>query len=123
MEREQTWNQVTKTGLSIKKGWQELADRHGLLMNISGLPSLISFNLVAGDWLKYKTFITQEMLKKGWLASSAVYSCIDHSPEVIQRYIEQLDDIFEKIVEFENGNSIDNLLNGPICHSGFFRLN
>ena len=31
--------------------------------------------------------------------------------------------IFQKLKDCEDGLSIDNLLEGPVCHSGFKRLN
>jgi len=30
MKREKSWEQITQTGISIRKGWQSLADKHGL---------------------------------------------------------------------------------------------
>ena len=47
--------------------------------------------------------ITQEMLKKGFLASTSVYVCTEHSNEIIDRYIEALDPIWAKIKNCENG--------------------
>ena len=34
-----------------------------------------------------------------------------------------LDPIFSKIAECEDGKSIDTMLDGPVSHSGFMRLN
>ena len=39
-------------------------------------------------------------------------------------YFEKLDSIFALIRECEEGEkSIENLLEGPVCHAGFHRLN
>ena len=73
--------------------------------------------------LKYKTFLTQEMLKKGMLASNSVYSCIEHTKPILEEYFFNLDIIFETISKCEEGLNIDELLEGPICHDGFKRLN
>ena len=73
--------------------------------------------------LAYKTLITQEMLKKGFLAATSCYVCLAHTPEVIDLYLEALDEVFGLISECENGRSVDELLEGPICHGGFKRLN
>ena len=67
--------------------------------------------------------ITQEMLKKGFLASTSVYVCTEHSNEIIDRYIEALDPIWAKIKNCENGLVVETLLDGPVCHGGFKRLN
>ena len=73
--------------------------------------------------LKYKTLITQEMLKKGILASTSVYTCIAHTRALVDRYFETLDPVFALIKECEGGRSVDALLEGPVCHAGFKRLN
>ena len=41
----------------------------------------------------------------------------------IDEYLDKLDSIFGTIAECESGRSIDELLDGPVCHSGFKRLN
>ena len=123
MAREKPWEIVTKRGLDIRAGWQALADKHSLKINHWGLPALTGFSFVSDDVLKYKTLITQEMLKKGYLASNSVYVCTEHTDDIIKEFLEQLDPIFALIKECEEGRSIDALLEGPVCHGGFKRLN
>ena len=36
MERERSWEQITGTGLKLRRRWQELADCHGLSIRHSG---------------------------------------------------------------------------------------
>jgi glutamate-1-semialdehyde 2,1-aminomutase len=123
MERERSWEQITATGEAIRACWQRLAAKHGLDINVGGLPSLGSFSFPSPQMLKYKTLITQEMLKKGFLASTAVYTCTAHTSEVLDRYFDALDPVFGLIKECEQGRSVDGLLEGPVCHAGFKRLN
>ncbi|HXV15541.1 MAG TPA: aminotransferase class III-fold pyridoxal phosphate-dependent enzyme [Gemmatimonadaceae bacterium] len=123
MERIRSWEQITATGCRIGERWKELATRHGLKIQLSGLPALIGFSFAGPDNLKYKTLITQEMLKKGFLATTAVYVCIEHTPEIVDKYFEALDPVFALIKECESGRSVDDLLEGPVCHAGFKRLN
>ncbi len=123
MEREKSWEKITETGKQIGKRWQDLANKYDLPIEISGLPSLVNFNIPVDNWLKYKTLITQEMLKNGFLSSNAVYVCIDHKIEIIDEYFVNLSPIFSKIRDCESGRDIDELLEGPACHSGFKRLN
>ena len=73
--------------------------------------------------MKYKTFITQELLKKKFLASNTCYLSIAHTDEIIENYIELLEPVFKKIAKCESGENIDSLLEGPVCHDGFRRLN
>ena len=123
MEREKSWQQITNTGRSISQGWQDLARKYGLPLELGGLSALKNFSIPLENGLKYKTLITQEMLKQGFLASNTVYSCIDHTDQVVTEYFEKLDPILALIAECEDDRAIDDLLEGPVCQSGFRRLN
>ena len=63
------------------------------------------------------------MLKKGYLAANSVYACTEHSEECIDGYFDELDPIFRIIKKCEDGMDINSILEGPLCHSGFKRLN
>ena len=123
MEREKSWKKITNTGKAISNRWQALAKKYELPIEISGLPSLINFYIPVENWLKYKTFITQEMLKKGFLAANSVYVCTEHTSAIIDEYFEYLEPVFATISECEADRNIDELLEGPVCHAGFKRLN
>jgi glutamate-1-semialdehyde 2,1-aminomutase len=123
MERERSWERITATGNAVGDRWTELADRHDLPVTVTGLPALTSFAFPFGDMLKYKTLITQEMLKKGFLATTTLYASLAHGGEEIDAYVEALDSVFALIRECEDGRSVDELLEGPVCHAGFKRLN
>ena len=81
------------------------------------------FTIQSPNALAYKTLITQEMLAKGYLAGNSVYVCTEHTPEVVSEFFDALDPIFSLIKECEEGRDIMSLLKGPVCHSGFKRLN
>ncbi len=124
MKKEQSWLYITEIGKYVQEQWQKLADLHQLEINQFGIPSLAGFGFVSDNALKYKTFITQEMLKKGYLASTVLYSSIKHNKENINNYIEELEKVFAKIKQCEKGIlHIDELLEGDVCHGGFNRLN
>ena len=123
MQRERSWDKITETGKIIGNRWDLLAEKHELPINVSGMPALTTFAFQSKNSLAYKTLITQEMLANGYLASNSVYVCIEHSPDIIDNYFELLDPIFSLIKECEEGRDIMGLLKGPVCHSGFKRLN
>lgn len=123
MEREKSWNIITETGNLIANKWKELAGKYKLAINIFGLPALISFSFKNELALAYKTLITQEMLKKGYLATTSVYVSIAHNEKVLSGYFEELEKVFELIQQCEKGKDVNTILEGPICHSGFKRLN
>jgi glutamate-1-semialdehyde 2,1-aminomutase len=123
MERTKSYDQITQTGSLIGKAWDDMATKNGLKIKISGLPALIGFNFLSEQALAYKTLITQEMLSKGFLAGNCVYVCTEHSEDILSLYLNNLDPIFGLIRECEDGRDIMGLLNGPICNTGFKRLN
>lgn len=123
MERERSWERITAIGRDVGERWLDLAAKHSLPLELNGLPALIGFGFRLPNMLKYKTLITQEMLKKGILASTLFYACTEHTPDLVDRYFEELDPIFGLIAECEAGRPIDDLLDGPVCHGGFKRLN
>lgn len=123
MDRLKSWETITKAGLDIRSGWQVLADKYDLQITHWGLPALTGFTFQSQDALAYKTLITQEMMAKGYLAGNSVYTCIDHTPEVIATFLGELDPIFKLIRECEDGRNVADILKGPVCHGGFKRLN
>lgn len=123
MERLQSWDVVTTTGNNIRKRWFELAEKYSLKLNLWGLSALSGFTVESSKALAYKTLITQEMLKKDFLASNSVYTCLAHTPEIIDAYFDALEPVFALIAECETGRDVMALLHGPVCHTGFKRLN
>lgn len=123
MERTKSWEIITEIGNDNKKCWQELADKYGLQIEQWGIPALAGYTFKSKNYLAYKTFVTQEMLKKGYLAGTSMYTCIAHTPEIIDGYFYELDKVFAQIREFEDGRDVMKALEGPVCQSGFKRLN
>lgn len=123
MDRLKSWERITKTGLDIRQGWQKLADKHALTIDHWGLPALTGFSFKSSSALAYKTLITQEMMAKGYLAANCVYVCTEHTSEIVNGYFDALDSVFALIKECEDGRDVMSLLNGPVCHGGFKRLN
>ena len=123
MQREKSWEIITARGSSISERWLRLAAKYNLNIETWGLPALSGFTFKYPDAQKYKTLITQEMLKQGFLAANSIYVCIDHTPEIIDEYFDRLDPLFAMIRECEDGLDIESKLEGPISHSGFKRLN
>jgi glutamate-1-semialdehyde 2,1-aminomutase len=123
MEKNKSWEYVTDFGKKIKKAWSDLARKHELLIQIYGLDALPSFSINSPNFLKYKTYITQEMLKHNYLASNSVYVSTAHKNHHLRDYLVILDKIFKEIKKCEEGFDITKLLDGPICESSFKRIN
>ena len=124
MEKDKTWLVITELGKKLISIWKKISNRHNLKLKITGLPSLAKFTILSKNSQAYKTFITQEMLKKGFLAANGVYMCISHNDKILKKYEFILDEIFYKISKCEKGQTeIDNILNSPVSHIPFARLN
>ena len=123
MEKLQSWNMITETGKEIGRRWEQMALKHAIPLRVFGLPSLIKFAFESPQALAYKTYVTQEMLAKGYLAGNSIYVCTEHTSDVLNGYFEALDSVFARISECEQGRDINEMLKGPICHSEFKRLN
>lgn len=124
MEELKSWETITSLGNEMRENWKKLASEHNISISISGIPALSTFNFNSENNLIYKTLITQEMLKKGYLASTSFYPSIAHDYFILERYVSMLSEIFGLISDCEKGKKeASSLLEGPICHSGFKRLN
>lgn len=122
MQRIKSWKIITEIGQKVRDGWRKISETNDIPINIQGIPAMSSYSFESNNLVRH-TYVTQEMLKKGFLASDRFYSCISHESDY-KYYLDALNDIFyimrKKISE---GEEIQSLLNGPIKHSGFKRLN
>jgi glutamate-1-semialdehyde 2,1-aminomutase len=124
MERIKSWEIITDAGNSIREEWLKLSTKYELPIEINGILPISTFSFNSQSNNEYKTYITQEMLKKGFLANTSFYACIDHSNKIIKKYSESLESIFYEISDCEKGNkSIHELLETSPAHQGLFRLN
>lgn len=124
MEEIKSWEIITAVGKKIQEGWKSLASVHGLEIDLAGIPALSTYSFKSENALAYKTLIAQEMLKKNILASTNFYASIAHEDKHIEKYFSELDKVYAIIKKCVNQElNINDLLEGPICHSGFKRLN
>jgi glutamate-1-semialdehyde aminotransferase/spore coat polysaccharide biosynthesis protein SpsF (cytidylyltransferase family) len=119
MEKIKSWEIITTIGKTIKKKWKNLSNSHKIKITIQGLEALPNFYFEPEKNLRYKTLITQEMLKKKILASNSIYCSVEHKEKILIRYFDVLNEIFYKISKIEKGEkNIDEYLNSELCLSG-----
>jgi len=122
MRRNGVPSHLCKIGNLIGVGWKKLAEKHGLDINVVGLPPLATFKLNLGKLNQaLYTLFTQEMLEKGFLASKSVYASYSHNKGHVEKYMESVDEVFKTLSSVEEKN-VRNLLKGPVAHEGFKRL-
>jgi glutamate-1-semialdehyde aminotransferase len=124
MEKTKSWERITSLGNKLRNGWLSCSKRQKVKIITNGIPALSTFNFQHKDSLKFKTFLTQEFLKRGYLASSSFYSSTEHSEKIINDYLEIFEEIMSQISDCISGiKNIDSLIEGPVASSGFKRLN
>ena len=122
MRAEDAPARVDAIGRDVRARWQEIADDSGVAIEIGGLPAISAMSFQSENNLAYKTLITQEMLKRGYLATTGFYASIAHDSDVLGEYLDELRDVFELIKSCEEGRPVAELLDGPVCDAGFSRL-
>lgn len=121
MQKNKSWEVITNIGKVVAKNWTDISIANNIEISISGLPALSAFNFISPKSLEFKTYLTQEMLKRGILASNSFYACTEHKSEKLEIYFDELNDIFNFISQHQE--NIESHIDGKICHSGFKRLN
>lgn len=122
-ERDRVWERQIEVGRKVKRGWESAAEEYQLPLEISGIDPLAHFGFDVDEPLVYKTYVTQEMLKRGYLASNGLYSSTAHTDEIVDGYLDNIEEVFHQIADARSrGLELAELLEGPVCHSGFGRL-
>lgn len=119
MEKIKSWDIISSLGKKVKENWAHLAKKNNIKLKIQGLSSLPRFDFVNENNLYYKTYISQEFLKRKILASNSMYMCTEHKAKILDDYFNILDSIFFKINKSIKDKIIPKeLLSGPVCISG-----
>jgi glutamate-1-semialdehyde 2,1-aminomutase len=113
---------LSMIGTLVTEGWQQAADRHGLKLHTSGLPSLNHFSIDENESLALNTLFTQTMLEKGFLASNQFKPSYAHSEIHVNKYLKEVETSFALLAEAVVKNDVLTRLSGPPALSGFYRL-
>ena len=124
MESMKSWKIISEKGFNFKERIKHLFDKYKIDININGMDALVSYNVNHHDALAIKTFITQRMLDKKFLAGNLFYPSIAHSDKDTDDFFDSLEVVVIELSQIilSEGN-IKEHLRGPECHSGFQRLN
>ena len=123
MEKEKTWKYISNIGIYIRKKWRQIANKQKIKIKILGIPSLSTFIFQSKYHQEYKTYITQEMLKKGFLATTTIYVSVSHTKSIIDKYLMHLEKVFKVISKCEKGDDIYKYLTNKVSETDFGRLN
>ena len=113
---------LIRAGSRLRAGWFAAASDAGLPIAVSGIPPLGGFRFETPESAALTTLFTQEMLARGYLAGTHVYTMLAHSDALIDGYLAAAAEVFRDLAAVSGGD-VASRLNGPLKHSGFQRLN
>jgi glutamate-1-semialdehyde aminotransferase len=121
MEKTKSWIDITNKGNYLVKKLKNIAKKNNLKISFSPIASMCKFTFKDDDHLKYKTYITQEMLKYKVLANDTIYLSTAHSKKIINKYLFYMNKIFKNIKKYRK--NISKIINSPLPQTTFARLN
>ena len=121
MREENAPQRVHEIGNDVQERWERAANEVGLSINTGGLPALANFTVNGLDSVAVKTFVTQSILKQGYLAGPNLYASIAHTPAILDDYITALTPVFAELAQLDDAGLAAKLPAGP-AQSGFRRL-
>ena len=113
---------LVKIADMVWQGWEELAKKHNLKIHIGGFKPMIHFGFEQNHSTNIAYF-TQEMLKKGFLASGGFYSMYTHKEEHVRKYLNAVDEVFADLSVLIKNNKVGEKLEGQVVQEGFGRIN
>lgn len=123
MEKCHVQEHLIKTGKTVQAGWSDIANKHGVKVHVGSIYPLSHFDFKESEPFVLKTLFTQEMLAKGFLATNAFYCSYAHTEKDVQKYLAAVDEVFAVIKKSLVDGTSKKLLKGPVCQTGFKRLN
>lgn len=121
MEVVKSYDTITRYGEYFRNAIASLFNRFNLPVQIRGMYALTSIS-IDDEPLKFKTFVTEQMLQKGFLFSNLFYPSILHTPAEIDACIDALSEVLAHRQELMSQNAGEYFW-GTICHSTFERIN
>ena len=71
MEKIKSWEIITNIGSRVVSGWRKIAKENKLKISVFGIPAISSYTFKTNNLIN-KTYITQEMLKRGIIINNSV---------------------------------------------------
>lgn len=124
MKKLNVYKHLEWVGRTVRGIWQNTAEKHGIKINLAGSLPLSSFVFDYGDKSQIlKTLFIQEMLDRGFLASTLLFASYAHKPKHFVLYKKALDGAFLTIKRALDSGDPKKFLRGGVAHTGFSRLN
>lgn len=113
---------LTSYGERINRGWETLAEKHGISIKISGIPALTHLSFQVEKPLEVLTLYAQGLYERGFLFGSGVYTTYAYTDEIIDSFIEASDSVFAQIREALDSGNLKSYLKDEVVDIRFKRL-
>jgi len=113
---------LMQLGEMVQKGWTALSVKHGVKIDVSGIPPMSHFSFSANQPQVLKAYFVQRMMEHNILASNLYYAMFSHRVEDVDRYLRAADNVFSEISRFEKERKVADRLSGKPASVGFQRL-
>lgn len=121
-EKNNVIEHLMRVGKHIDAEFKKIFKELNLSIENVGMISVPTLAIREENPLLIKTVLTQEMLKRGFLAANLTYLSFAHTQRIIDQYVEVAYKVFADIKSAIDKGNLKDQLNGPICHDGFKRL-
>ena len=122
LEKNKINRKNVKTGLKIKKIWQDCSKKNNIKIKIGGINSLPLFKFDYKNEQAITTFMTKKMLNYNFLASTYPAATASYNDRILDKYARALNNVFFEISKYVNFNKKIPLKKKDIKGSKFGRL-
>jgi glutamate-1-semialdehyde 2,1-aminomutase len=109
-------------GRRVQESWEAAARDAKIEIEVGGIAPLSHFSFPGELAQATKTLFVQEMLERGFLASTAFYAMWAHTDAHVEAYGRAVAEVFGRLGRAIHEGSVEERLRGPVAHTGFRRL-
>jgi len=114
---------VEKIGRRAMDIWRKYGLKYNLPLVVDdGYPCLAHFRFNHEEGNELRTYYTQLMLERGFLAGTQFYPSLAHNEDVLTKFEREADGVFSEITDALRKGDLNKRMKGPPAHTGFTRL-
>jgi len=113
---------LVSNGKRINRIWKDAADAANIEIHICGLEPLTHIDFIHEKANHLQTIYTQEMLLRGYLVGSSIYSTYAYDDKILDNFANDTAEVFMIIKKAIDSNAPEDFLISKVKHSGFERL-
>ena len=122
LEEKNVPDHINYIGKYIGDMWKKVFSEFEIDAKVTEYAPLITFKLNYTKNAEILTFITQEMLKKGYLSASSIYVSASHTKDAVDEYIKNFRDVIKSLSEHLRDDTLSKKLETRVKEEGFARL-